>query len=83
VAALRVFKNYVLASGQKNRQEATISEGNRIGTALDRTAILDSLFRPVTLPGLGIAISPRGDMLKNRVPVNSRTHRVGNQLNFR
>jgi len=50
---------------------------------LDQPAILDSLFRPVTLPGMGIAISPRGDMLKNRVPVYPRTHRVGNQLNFR
>ena len=51
--------------------------------ALDQPAILDSLFRPVTLPGMGIAISPRGDMLKNCVPVYPRTHRVGNQLNFR
>ena len=48
-----------------------------------RPAILDSLSRPVTLPGMGMAISPRGDMLKNCVPLYARTHRVGNQLNFR
>jgi hypothetical protein len=48
----------------------------------DQTAILDSVSRPVTLPAMGIAISPRGDMLKNRVPIYARTHRVGDQLNF-
>jgi hypothetical protein len=48
----------------------------------DRAATLTGLLRLDTLRGMGIAISPRGDMLKNRVPVYARTHRVGNQLNF-
>jgi hypothetical protein len=31
---------------------------------------------------MGIAISPRGDMLKNRVPRNARAQCVGHQLNL-
>jgi len=30
--------------------------------------MLDSLLEPATFPLMGIAISPRGDMPKNRVP---------------
>ena len=47
------------------------------------TAILDSLPQSASLAGMGIAISPRGDMLENRVPRNARAQCVGHQLHLR
>jgi hypothetical protein len=47
------------------------------------TAILDSLPQSASLAAMGIAISPRGDMLENRVPRNARAQCVGHQLHLR
>jgi hypothetical protein len=48
------------------------------------TLALDNPFSALSFPAMGTAISPRGDMLKNRVPLatQGRTHALDN-YNFR